>query len=218
MKFLNFDRVLCLGAHPDDVEYGMGGTILKCKDTIFDVFCLDLCAFYNADIFEIRNTEMIKAWKTLTENKEMPANVTLFFPSESTIRELGKEYYKWIAYIEKNFINIFSYDAILVPPSMDSHFDHEFVSNLGSPLTRNRALSLIEYNIVSSKSTWIPNLFIDILGEYHQKYKLLAGVKTQQDKVYFQLDQIDSFHRNFSCFKRGMFCVEQFKIQQLYLE
>ena len=40
MKFLNFNKVLCLGAHPDDVEYGMLGTIMKYKDTQFDILVL----------------------------------------------------------------------------------------------------------------------------------------------------------------------------------
>ena len=40
MKFLNYDRVLCLSPHPDDVEYGMLGTICKYKDTKFDIFVL----------------------------------------------------------------------------------------------------------------------------------------------------------------------------------
>ena len=29
MRFLNCDKVLCLAAHPDDVEYGMLGSIIK---------------------------------------------------------------------------------------------------------------------------------------------------------------------------------------------
>ena len=40
MKFLNFNRVLCLSPHPDDVEYSMLGTIIKHSSTTFDVLCL----------------------------------------------------------------------------------------------------------------------------------------------------------------------------------
>ena len=36
MKFLNFNKVLCLGAHPDDVEYGMLGSMCKFTDKEFD--------------------------------------------------------------------------------------------------------------------------------------------------------------------------------------
>ena len=34
-KFLNFNKVLCLSPHPDDVEYSMLGTILKYNGTKF---------------------------------------------------------------------------------------------------------------------------------------------------------------------------------------
>ena len=41
MKFLNYDTVLCISPHPDDVEYSMMGTILKYVDTHFII--LNLC-------------------------------------------------------------------------------------------------------------------------------------------------------------------------------
>jgi len=40
MKFLNFNRVLCLAPHPDDAEYSMAGVVLKYLDTYFDILCL----------------------------------------------------------------------------------------------------------------------------------------------------------------------------------
>ena len=40
MKFLNSKKVLCVGAHPDDVEYGMDGTFSKCNDTDFIVLVM----------------------------------------------------------------------------------------------------------------------------------------------------------------------------------
>ena len=40
MKFLNSITTLCIGAHPDDVEYGMAGTFSKCRDTDFVVLVM----------------------------------------------------------------------------------------------------------------------------------------------------------------------------------
>ena len=40
MKFLNSSHAICIGAHPDDVEYGMLGTFLKYRDTHFRVIVL----------------------------------------------------------------------------------------------------------------------------------------------------------------------------------
>ena len=41
MKFLNYDTVLCVSPHPDDIEYSMMGTILKHVDTHFIILNLD---------------------------------------------------------------------------------------------------------------------------------------------------------------------------------
>jgi LmbE family N-acetylglucosaminyl deacetylase len=40
MKLLQFNKVLCLSPHPDDVEYSMSATIKKFCNTQFDVLCL----------------------------------------------------------------------------------------------------------------------------------------------------------------------------------
>ena len=40
MKFLNLNKVLCISAHPDDVEYGVLGSMIKCGQTEFDVVVL----------------------------------------------------------------------------------------------------------------------------------------------------------------------------------
>ena len=39
-KFLNFNRVLCLSPHPDDVEYAMLGSMIKFKNTQFDIIVI----------------------------------------------------------------------------------------------------------------------------------------------------------------------------------
>ena len=40
MRFLNFNKVLCLSPHPDDVEISMMGSIIKYPNTHFDILCL----------------------------------------------------------------------------------------------------------------------------------------------------------------------------------
>jgi LmbE family N-acetylglucosaminyl deacetylase len=42
-KLLNFNKVLCISPHPDDVELAMLGTIMKYTDTEFHVLCLTIC-------------------------------------------------------------------------------------------------------------------------------------------------------------------------------
>ena len=42
MEFLNKKAVLCISPHPDDIEYGMLGSMMKCKDTKFHIVTLSI--------------------------------------------------------------------------------------------------------------------------------------------------------------------------------
>ena len=65
MKFLGFNKVLCLSPHPDDVEYSMSGTIIKYEDTHFDIVtCQKMSEIfdeyydkYKKDLINITQTE-----------------------------------------------------------------------------------------------------------------------------------------------------------------
>ena len=57
MKFLNYDKVLCVSPHPDDVEVGMMGSAIKYPDTHFDKlieenkFTINLHFYYFCKLF-----------------------------------------------------------------------------------------------------------------------------------------------------------------------
>ena len=62
MKFLNFDKVLCIGAHPDDVEYGMVGSMCKFTDTQFDVLILSEGGDFDESTGKSRQMECRNIW------------------------------------------------------------------------------------------------------------------------------------------------------------
>ena len=68
MKFLNFDRVLCLAPHPDDVEYAMMGTIRKYLDTHFDIFCMTVGGQFDETSDRPRHQEVINVWENVDAN------------------------------------------------------------------------------------------------------------------------------------------------------
>ena len=69
MKFLNKDRVLCIGAHPDDVEYGMAGTFKKCYNTMFEVVVMSGGGdFDNTTTDADRRSENESIWKMFDRN------------------------------------------------------------------------------------------------------------------------------------------------------
>ena len=62
MKFLNKNKVICLGAHPDDVEYGMSGTFGECDETEFFVIVLSNGGDFDETTGNKRNFENENIW------------------------------------------------------------------------------------------------------------------------------------------------------------
>ena len=210
MKFLNFDRIICISPHPDDVEYSMAGTILKYNDTHFDILCLT----QGGDCDETTGSGRIEEVKNVWKRSNID-NFSLYFTNNKLLKELGED--EWINYIESNFINKFKYDCIITPSQFDSHFEHKIVCNLGYALTRINPISLIEYYSPSTLETWIPNVFIDINDVYETKINMLMEFKSQIHKTYFSINTLNEFHTNFRCSKRKIGKVEQFKFKQIFL-
>lgn len=209
-KFLNFNRILCLSPHPDDVEYSMAGIVLKHKDTIFDILCLTQGGDCDITTSNDRLKEVEAVWK-----KSNVTNYNLLFTENKFLKEKGTD--EWVSYIEKKYLNNLKYDCIMTPSEYDSHFEHIIVCNLGYPLTRVSNISLIEYYSPSTLESWVPNLFEDISEFYGTKINMLNEFKSQLHRSYFKRESIDGFHTNFRCLKRNINKIEQFKIKQIFL-
>ena len=210
MKLLNFNKVLCLSPHPDDVEYSMAGTILKHQNTYFDILCLTQGGDSDTTTNLSRLNEVVNVWDKSNVN-----NFSLYFTEHKLLKELGED--GWVNYIEREFICKNHYDCIITPSQFDSHFEHKIVCNLGYALSRVNAISLIEYYSPSTLETWVPNVFIDISEQYDIKIEMLKMFKSQLHRSYFNDNTLKEFHTNFRCSKRKIGLVEQFKFKQIFL-
>ncbi len=217
MKLLNFNRVLCLSPHPDDVEYSMSGTVLKYTDTIFDVLCLSNGGDLDSTTGTSRLDEVKNVW-SVSNCK----NVNLYFSNINFLKDKGED--EWVNFIEINYLKLINYDCIMTTSQIDSHFEHKLIKNLGPALTRglwpnrNYPITLIEYKSPSTLDEWVPNLFIDIETIYSTKLEMLKQFKSQQHHKYFDKNVLDAFHSNYQCSKKNMNIVEQFKINQIYIK
>lgn len=209
MKFLNFNKVLCLSPHPDDVEYSVAGTIIKYVGTQFDVLCLTQGGDCDITTSNKRLDEVKNVWKV-----SEVSNCTLFFSGTTLLKNRGID--EWITYIEHRYLKEGLYDCLLVPSEYDSHFEHVIVSSFAAPLARVAPYSIIQYKSPSTLSTWIPNLFVSIEGQYEIKKKMLNQFKSQIGKPYFSSQVLDGFHTDFQCMKKGRGFVESFKIITSY--
>ena len=214
MKLLNYDRVLCLSPHPDDVEIGMMGTIFTYRGTKFDILCMTkggAKGYDNTNELD-RRKEVDNVWNFwkpgVTDHVQVHHSKYDYF-EDST--EPG-----WINYIENEFIKKYDYDGLFIPTKEDSMFEHRFVNGFGAALCRFSPISIIEYHTFSSLNSWQPNLFVDIQSIYHEKCNSLQEFKSQSHKSYFKRKSLDAFHSNFQCNKKGKGMVEQFKIIELF--
>ena len=227
MKFLNYDKVLCLSPHPDDAEYGMLGTIMKYKNTKFDIVVLSQGGDFDKSTAKSRQAECKKVWENID-------NLNGLFIESEFIKDKDED--EWVNVLENKF-DISSYDCIITTSPSDSHFEHRIVSNFTYALVRRSKCVIIQYKSPSTLDTWIPNLFIDIgvienrnqedghsngthvlfqAGIWYIKLNKLKLFESQQDKSYFEEQSLKSFHSNYQCSMRDMSRVESFKIIRGY--
>ena len=120
-------KILCLGAHSDDIEIGCGGTIMKLLQTYSNAELLWVVFSAN----EIRKQEALKSASLLLEkasNKEIIIHHfrDSFFPYQgSEIKESFED------------MKTFNPDIIFTHQSNDYHQDHRQISELTYNTFRN---------------------------------------------------------------------------------
>lgn len=193
-----------LSPHPDDAEYSLSGTILKFKDTKFNILNMSSGGdFDRAD--EERVKEVLNFWKSVP-------NVEVLGSRQTFIKDATEDVLiQWV----ENFSHTFQ--AVFVPPSEDFHFEHRIVNCVGKALTRKRKVSFIEYNTPSASHTWNPNLFVDVSGQYEEKKSKMQLFETQRRRAYFNQENVDSFHTNYFCNKRLYGQVEMFRTDFVFV-
>lgn len=207
MKFLNYDNVLCLSPHPDDAEYGMLGSMLKFKDTQFDIIVFSIGGEFDKSSSLKRHTENINIRKSIN-------NVNGYFLETKYVKNLLEDE---LIYQIENTYDLSKYDCICVPPLHDAHQDHRKINSIAHSLVRSNSIGIVEYCTPSTIIVeWLSNLFIDISNEYNYKVERLKEFTSQQNKTYFKVDSIRSFHSDYECSKRGINFIERFKLIRGY--
>ena len=205
MKFLNFNKVLCLGAHPDDVEYGMLGSICKFTDTEFDILVLSEGGDFDKSTGKDRQTECKNIWNKIS-------NVNGKFTDVKHVVNHQED--EWVNILEGGGYISTDYDCIFTLPSKDSHFEHRIVNSMTPALVRHKKIGIISYRTPSTLDNWIPNFYVEI--NLSEKINHLKEFKSQLSKPYFSKNSFNSFHSNYQCFKKNIKYVELFRVETIY--
>lgn len=193
--------ILAIGAHPDDIELGAGGTIAKHVRNGDVVHILVMSRgergvpgdklsekermlddeVKNGLKGKRRELETKHALKALGVNE---ANTKILGYPDTAIRG-GKEVLKQIG----TSIAKLNPDIIYTHYSDEEHLDHVNIS-LCTLHSARRIKSILFYESPSTKLSFLPSYFVDISDHIEQKIMALKMHKTQQGKQYMEEDVI----------------------------
>ncbi|MEM6253741.1 MAG: PIG-L deacetylase family protein [Cyanobacteria bacterium P01_D01_bin.156] len=180
-------RILCLGAHSDDIEIGCGGTILKLIDQFPDL-----------------EVYWVVFSATGTRKKEALESANSFLKDvdnrKIVIHEFRERFFPYIAIEIKEFFDRLSKevspDLVLTHYRNDLHQDHRLVAELTLNAFRNHMI--LEYEIPKyDGDLGQPNFFVHLNPSiYQQKIThLMQHFQTQFNKQWFDEETFSSILR-----------------------
>jgi LmbE family N-acetylglucosaminyl deacetylase len=180
-------RILCLGAHSDDIEIGAGGTLLQLVEQIpeLEIYWV---------VFSAPGPRAEEAKHSAEDFMSGIAHKQIrigsfrgsYFPSEwPSIKD-------WFEEIKATF----NPDVVFTHYHDDRHQDHRVLSDLAWNTFRNHLI--LEYEILKyDGDLGRPNVFVPLSEELSiRKIELLTKhFKTQQTKHWFTIDTFAAMHR-----------------------
>ncbi|NQT81150.1 MAG: PIG-L family deacetylase [Candidatus Aminicenantes bacterium] len=195
-------NILALGAHPDDIEYGCGGTFLKFARRGENIYFMVLTKGEFGGDPGIRVKEQEEASKLLGVKKIFWGGyVDTELPNERVI----------ITRIDK-VIEEVKPDEVYVNFIDDIHQDHRTLAECTLAATRyvKRVFFYEDY----TSNNFEPDIFVDIGDVLEEKQKLIQVYSSQVSKVYpTKLDMVESVRAtaNFRGFQGKIKYAEGFK-------
>ncbi len=195
-------NILALGAHPDDIEYGCGGTFLKFARKGVNIFFMVLTRGEFGGDPKIRQKEQEEAIKRLAVKKVFWGGyVDTELPSERII----------ITQIDK-IIEQVNPEEVYVNYIEDIHQDHRLLAECALAATRyvRKVLFYEDYTSINFE----PDMFVDIEDVLEEKQRLIQVYASQVKKTYpTRLDMVESVKAtaNFRGFQGKVKYAEGFK-------
>lgn len=164
-------NILAIGAHPDDIEFGCGGALIKYADKGHDIYLLVLTEGESGGVEGVRRKEQERSAKVIGVKKlfwgnyrdtEIPINQELIQRIENIVRK-----------IKPAFIFVHYFD--------DTHQDHRHLSIC--TITATRYTRNVLFYEGPTTQNFNPTVFVNIDGELERKLKLLKAHASQVMKT-----------------------------------
>lgn len=181
--------ILAIGPHPDDIEFGCGGTLLRyglAGNELYQLILTDGCVGGDP---VIRKREQEEAARVL--------NVKQIFWAGYRDTEL-EDSRKLILKIEE-VIYLVRPDVVLINDPEDSHQDHRRAARTTISATRN-IKEVLFYESPTSMN-FHPDIFIDITDLLEEKIKLVELHASQVEKTNIKNLRITEIARSYATFR-----------------
>lgn len=197
--------VLVVGAHPDDIELGCGGFIVKMKDSGAKVYGLTMTKGERGTNYNGKRTDEIARCARFME-------LDGFWVCDFPDTELETAVSSMKDVIEEKLRETGATEVV-THTGLDIHGDHRAVFE--ATKVAARSLSILCYEDVSTPGEFVPNYFVDISGYIEDKLKLISFHKTQGKKAYMDPEIIKgrAAHRGL---QSGVQYAEAFMIHKLH--
>ncbi len=187
--FNGFRTILALGAHPDDIELGCGGSLASAwhRGCVTYAATLSRCEDEATDENRDQRAEEFRRAAAIIGAKPI-----LFSVPNREFPEHRRE----IMSIMEQLQNDINPDLVFMTSLEDPHQDH---STLAYAVVRSfrRRESILQYEILRSGShTFTPNLLVDITDSLEKKIQALREYKSQYGRrAYFDEESFKSLAR-----------------------
>lgn len=171
-------NILAIGAHPDDIELGCGGTLLKASRQGHNVFMYTLTRGAASGDPEQRTKELMQSAKFIAAKR-------LWIDSfEDTRLSLSSELINHIEF----FIKKADPDIVLTHSVSDTHHDHRAIA--ASTIEAGRFIpNILAYEIPVTRD-FKPQVYYDISDVIDDKIELINIFWSQRGKMFLKSNAI----------------------------
>jgi len=161
-------NILAIGPHPDDIEIGCGGTLIKYSQKGHNVFMLIITRGELGGEGEVRYREQLDAANIIGAREVLWGDLR-----DTELLDKGNEIIhlveRHIASINPSFIFVNFFD--------DTHQDHRTVNR--SVLSATRYVKNVMFYEVPTTNNFTPNVFVDIGSALDKKFDALKAHASQ---------------------------------------
>jgi len=165
-------NILAIGAHPDDIEIGCGGTLIKYVRRGHNVFLLLITKGEKGGDIETRYDEQLKAAEIIGAKDIFWGNYL-----DTELVDKGNE----IIHTVESHIDHVNPDIIFVNFFDDTHQDHRTVNE--SVLSATRYVKNVLFYEVPTTNNFVPYVFVDISETLEGKIMALEAHQSQVMKT-----------------------------------